>query len=279
MNQVAEELQQTYPALRIQLLGVNEQGQEPGNGSITDGRDLPWLQDADVDGNGQSDVWEDLWNVTFRDVVILNGQNAKVDVYNVTQHDLSDPNNYSDFRQLLIDAAMQDQKPWQNPADPLDVDDSGYVSARDVLFIVNLLNAEGSQQLAPPTTAEVQAPFYDCNGDSTITPSDALRVINFINGVPTDGEGEASARAESSAVFVPPPPTDRSDAQPSAQERLPSASIVPAGVSTQVPAGEAERPPGPASKSRNFNADPSELDAVFCEFGALEQGSKLSVLP
>jgi len=93
-----------YPQLGIHVLGVNAAGLESGNGLITSGRDIPWLQDLDANHDGQSDVWQS-WNVTYRDVVILDGENAKVGTFNLTAHDLGIPANYNTLRQMFIDAA------------------------------------------------------------------------------------------------------------------------------------------------------------------------------
>lgn len=83
----------------IQILGVNETGQESGNASMTSGRVLPWLQDTTTDN-----VWAS-WQVTFRDVVVLDAQSQKTAVYNLTQHDLSNPASYDELKSLLVSAA------------------------------------------------------------------------------------------------------------------------------------------------------------------------------
>lgn len=44
------------------------------------------------------------WQVTFRDVVILDTENRPVGVYNLTVHDLGDPASYAELKQLLIAA-------------------------------------------------------------------------------------------------------------------------------------------------------------------------------
>jgi len=195
MDAMQQELRATYPALRIQFLGVNEKGQEPGNTSITAGRTLPWLQDVDADGNAKSDVWYDLWNVAYRDVVILDGSNVKVGVYNVTVHDLATPENYAALKETLVDAAMASQKPWRNADNPLDVDNNQSVVALDALVIINRLNSTGAQALPPPTTSQLTPPFCDCNGDNQVTALDALQVINFLNGVSSAGAGLGEAAA------------------------------------------------------------------------------------
>ena len=89
----------------IEVLGVNDWAAGMGNEYISQGRDIAWLQDVDSDNNGVSDIWEQ-WDVTFRDVVILDANNEKVADYNLTVHNLSNPQNYDTLRQMLIGAAV-----------------------------------------------------------------------------------------------------------------------------------------------------------------------------
>ncbi len=208
MNTMQSELDETYPALRIQLLGVNQRGQEPGNANATDGRDIPWLQDVDENQNSAGDVADDLWDVAYRDVVILDGENVQVGVFNLSANDLGEPEHYAALREMLVDAAMLSQLPWMNPADPLDVDDNGNVVPLDVLLLVNQLAAQGSHELPPPTEAELSQPYYDTNGDGNLTPLDPLQIINFLNSDQNQAEGE-SPSAEGQ-------PTAQADLQASA---------------------------------------------------------------
>jgi len=85
----------------IRISGVNEAGQESGNDAICVGRTLPWLQDIPL---ADHSAWQ-LWHVTFRDVVVLDPDNAIVQVYNLTSHDLTNPANYAQLRQILVGAA------------------------------------------------------------------------------------------------------------------------------------------------------------------------------
>lgn len=194
MDTLQAELESTHPVLNIQLYGINEKGLDFSNEAVTAGRDLPWLQDVDANENGQSDVWYDLWDVTYRDVVVLDGDNVKFGTYNLTINDLADEPKYAEFRQLLLDAAVYTQKPWTNPIDRLDVDQNGSVQALDVLNIINKINSDGSGKLPPPTT-ELPPRRYDCSGDNIVSALDAIQVINFINArtettVPAMAEGE-----------------------------------------------------------------------------------------
>lgn len=93
------DLETNHPDLQIQILGINERGHESGNASATDGKDLPFLQDDLL-----SDVWES-WDVTYRDVIVVDAELEIVDVYNLTLNNLSDPDSYDDLKQILIEAA------------------------------------------------------------------------------------------------------------------------------------------------------------------------------
>jgi Ca2+-binding RTX toxin-like protein len=105
-----QEIASESPELSIDILGVNELGHESGNSEVIDGRDLPWLQDIDDDANGSSDVWT-AWDVTFRDVIITDSNNVQVAVYNLTNNDLANTNNYATLKQLLIDVASATTDP------------------------------------------------------------------------------------------------------------------------------------------------------------------------
>ena len=85
---------------------------------------------------------------------------------------------------------------WQNPFDPYDVNDDGYVAPGDVLLIINEINnptyrdAVGKLPLARP----VESDYYDSNGDGYCAPGDVLLIINWINDTwgESDGEGEST---------------------------------------------------------------------------------------
>ncbi len=85
----------------IQILGVNGIGLESGNDGMTSGRDLPWLQPV----TGE-DVWT-LWQVEYRDVIILGPGNERLGTFNLTANNLSDPVNYASLMNQLSEAAGQ----------------------------------------------------------------------------------------------------------------------------------------------------------------------------
>ncbi len=203
MDTMQQELRSSYPALRIQLLGVNEKGQEPGNPSATAGRVLPWLQDVDANADGKSDVFAS-WQVALRDVVILDGGNAKVNLYNLNWHDLANAANYATLRGMLVDAAMAGQLPWRNASNALDVDNHNGVTPLDVLIVINRLNTVGPGKLPPPVTAELSPPFYDTSGDNEVTALDVLLVINYLNAAATDVAGEGEGTEPTTAVLTEP---------------------------------------------------------------------------
>ncbi len=83
----------------IQIVGVNQDQHQSGSTMFTTGRDLPWLDEGPMD-----QVWQ-AWNVSYRDVVILDDENRPVAVYNLTIHDLSNAANYAELKTLLLNAA------------------------------------------------------------------------------------------------------------------------------------------------------------------------------
>ena len=189
-----EDLRTNYPTLNIELIGVNSVGKEAGNEAATQGRDIPLVQDLDANGDGNSDVWS-LWNAEWRDVVIVDGNNARVGTYNLKTHSLAEAEDYAELREMLVDAAMQSQKPWLNPQNELDVDNSTHVTVLDVLEIVNKLSSVGSHELPPPTANSSPPPYLDCNGDGYVTPLNVLEVVDYLNDIwaGSAGEGEASS--------------------------------------------------------------------------------------
>jgi hypothetical protein len=83
----------------IQILGINNMGASSGNGGMTEGRDIPWLQDT-----AGANVWGS-WNATWRDLVIVNGCNEIVQVINLTSNDLGVPSNYTMIKNALLAAS------------------------------------------------------------------------------------------------------------------------------------------------------------------------------
>lgn len=92
-----QELEAEAPG-EVHILGVNEIGLEAGTPLMTAGRSLPWLQDT-----SDARVWE-RWQVTVRDVVVLDGKNHRRLVFNLTANNLADPANYAALKQALLDA-------------------------------------------------------------------------------------------------------------------------------------------------------------------------------
>jgi hypothetical protein len=89
--------------------------------------------------------------------------------------------------------------PWRNTIRPLDVLADGNVIPRDVLELVNYINAFGARSL-PPRPA-IEPPYYDVNGDQAITALDVLDVVNAINaGLTGEGEAEVSPGVTAAAT-------------------------------------------------------------------------------
>ena len=130
MEQLETELEADFPAMDFEIIGVNEFGQESGNDLITE--NLAWLQDVDANGDSQSDVW-DLWDVTYRDVIVLNDANEQFGVFNVTVNNLADSSNFDALRQMFVDAAAHSHSDLLPNYDPT----SAYDFNADLMIWVN----------------------------------------------------------------------------------------------------------------------------------------------
>jgi hypothetical protein len=79
----------------VRILGVNAEGYESGNSTITASRDLPWLQDTFPPG-----AWS-LWGAKKDTVVILDRQNVAVQVFDVAAQPLTVSTNYDQLKSIL----------------------------------------------------------------------------------------------------------------------------------------------------------------------------------
>ncbi len=87
----------------LQILGVNQAGADGTNGSanvtVCTDRDLPWLQETETDS-----VWAD-WEVIYRDVIVLDKENRPIEVFNLSDNNLDNPNVYETLKGILRTAA------------------------------------------------------------------------------------------------------------------------------------------------------------------------------
>ncbi len=83
----------------VSIYGLNEIGREAANPNITEGRDLPWLQD-----DASEEVWVN-WGAAWRDVYLLDDNNDFIERFNLTDFDLDDPENYDALKADLLKLA------------------------------------------------------------------------------------------------------------------------------------------------------------------------------
>ena len=79
----------------IYILGINQSGFEISNEQVTEGRDIPWLQDQ------ESVLMWDKWSVQYRDVIIFDETLTMRDVINLSHFDLRDESNYASMINTL----------------------------------------------------------------------------------------------------------------------------------------------------------------------------------
>lgn len=176
---------------------MNEAGRDSANDLMTSVADLPWLQDVDTNSNGESDVWDEQWDVVYRDVILVDANQIRRGAFNLTTHDLAEAANFDLLKEHAI--ALASNNPiWQNDSNPMDVNNDGAVSpVGDVLTCINELNSpayiDSMGNLPIPTDAS--HPYLDVNGDYRLSPvGDVLALINHLNNQPAgEGEGEGEA--------------------------------------------------------------------------------------
>ncbi len=179
-----KEFARHYPSLQIKILGINEVGQESANNSITNGRDIPWLQDVDQSPqNGKSDVWYDSWKIEYRDVVVVDTAGNEVGRFNVTPHSLAIEQNYNDLKTMFVNSA---KKPpvtlWQSPVEPLDVTNDGRVELSDALQVINTVQLRTYPNGTLPKLLNGATPpaYYDVTGSGQVAAQDAVVIINHL---------------------------------------------------------------------------------------------------
>ncbi len=102
------------------------------------------------------------------------------------------------------------RNPHQNPANRFDVNDDKFVSAIDVLQVINHINQTGGGPLPINFAAP---PYLDVDGNASVDPMDVLALITYINnnlipggegigagGGEGEGEGEGSGN-----MWIPAP--------------------------------------------------------------------------
>lgn len=116
----------------------------------------------------------------------------------------TNPNGGQQAASVTVNTATEDvdfgfrssESVWQNPVNRFDVNDDQFVSAIDVLLIVNDINQNGSRDLTGSGLAA--PPYIDVSGDGFVSALDVLLVVNFINQSGS-GEGELATQIENSS--------------------------------------------------------------------------------
>jgi hypothetical protein len=120
-----------------------------------------------------------------------NGGTSNVDTF---QYRAVDEHGAISQQIVTVVINIDDAPPaeWQNPINKYDVNNDGFVSPVDVLWVINYINAHSQDPVLPPVRP-LGAPFYDVNGDGAATSIDVLLVVNRLNelnGALGQGEGE-----------------------------------------------------------------------------------------
>ena len=194
------EFDMNLPSANVQVVGLNQFGDEAQNAQMAARSDLPLLQDVDSNSDGDSDVWAD-YNTVWRDVRVIDGDGEMSDVIiKLTTTDLRDSATYDQVKADITAFVTRNNvaaNDYQNRVEPLDVTNDGFVSPVDVLANVQEINNNGSRELEAPTGAV--SLFHDIDGDGWIAPKDVLRTVIHLNEQAAAASGEPPA--ESADVY------------------------------------------------------------------------------
>lgn len=147
--------------------------------------------------------------------------------------------------------------PYQNPNNPLDVNNSGQVSPIDALIVINFINALRPQTTGqiplPPTSPPFASPapvidpagsgpgkaqYIDVDGDTFLSPHDALLVINYLNAQVTsssgEGEGESPVAVTASSAISPLLTTSAATSSVADSTIIPPVLVASPGIELEV---------------------------------------------
>ncbi len=82
----------------IKLVAINQVGFESSTEGMADLGDIPLLQDT-----AEVNAWVS-WAAVYRDVIIVDAKGERVEAFNLTTHDLSNPDNYAALKAKLLAA-------------------------------------------------------------------------------------------------------------------------------------------------------------------------------
>jgi len=140
-----------------------------GEGQIEE--EIGWLQEDELPVRAfvlmDSDAWQE--DEDFVAITAFDGDNLAGE-FELLEGDPS--------AEITLFAAMG-PSPWQNLDNPDDVNADGWITPYDALLVINRVN-EGtalSALASVPTTI-----FADVNGDRSLDTTDAVQVINTLNG-------------------------------------------------------------------------------------------------
>jgi len=175
-----------------------------------------------------TDDWEIEGNTAIANIVVVPSPSSSVDVARVASVEAV---------MAAESEASEASNVWQNPADRFDVNGDQVVTPRDVLLIVNHLEAF-ADGASLPWRSEASPPYYDVDGDSNCTALDALLVINRLEyGAPPAAEGEAAEVPEG-------PSQDEAGPVRAATQHESSRSFVPTDAGSPIAPAVAEHPSG-----------------------------------
>jgi len=98
LSQLAADWADAHPDRPLIIVAVNHDDARAGLDTLVSEGDLPILQDT-----AAGDLWG-AWEVTWRDLIVLDPRGERVGVLNLTEHDLADEEHLQTLEALLLEA-------------------------------------------------------------------------------------------------------------------------------------------------------------------------------
>ncbi|MFP6601360.1 MAG: dockerin type I domain-containing protein, partial [Pirellulaceae bacterium] len=86
--------------------------------------------------------------------------------------------------------------PWHNSDQPADVNNDAMITPADAIWIINIINSQGSHQLSTTRPEGVVVPYVDVNRDGLLSAHDVLWIINHLNQQVVEAEGDDEGEGE-----------------------------------------------------------------------------------
>lgn len=135
------------------------------------------------------DVWGS-WGATWRDVQVIDPAGELSDILNLTTNDIRQQDNYDNLRSMIVTAATANRVQASDWQNPVEPLDVNGDDSVAPIDALRIINKINSDGAGELTDAPAgeSTNYYDVTGDNFVSSLDALRVIQVLNQFSGSGE-------------------------------------------------------------------------------------------